>query len=91
MATNRSTAARIVLIVALTIAAFIVMSILLILLDANEGNVIINAIIEVGRFFSTPFHEMFPQSSEDRSVLINWGIGAIVYVLIGGFVIRFLR
>jgi len=91
MTSNRSTAARIILIIALTIAAFIALSILLILLDANEGNVIINAIIEVGRFFSTPFHEMFPQSSTDRSVLINWGLGAIAYVLLGGLVIRFLR
>jgi hypothetical protein len=91
MATNRSTAARVILAVALTIAAFIALSILLIVLDANEGNMIVNAIIEVGRFFSTPFHEMFPQSNEDRSVVINWGIGALIYVLVGGLVIRFLR
>lgn len=91
MATSRSTAARVIMAVALAIAFFIALAILLIALGANEGNMIVNAIIEVGRFFSTPFHAMFPQSTEVRSVVVNWGIGAIVYILIGGLVIRFVR
>ncbi len=91
MATSRSTAARVILIVALTIAAFIALAILLIVVDANEGNVLINAIVEVGRFFSTPFHEMFPQDTDEQSVVVNWGIGALIYVVIGGLVIRFLK
>lgn len=91
MAASRSTAARVILVIALAIAAFIGLAILLIAVGANENNMIVNAIVEVGRFFSTPFHAMFPQDTEVQSVVINWGIGAIVYVLIGGLVIRFLR
>lgn len=90
-ATSRSTAARIILMVAIAIAAFIALAILLIVVDANQGNVIIDSIVEVGRFFSTPFHAMFPQDNANHSVALNWGIGAVVYVIIGGLVIRFLK
>ncbi|MGH8776134.1 MAG: hypothetical protein ACRDWI_13535 [Jiangellaceae bacterium] len=88
---NRHTTATVVLAVAGIIAAFIALAIVLVLVDANEGNVIVNAIVEVGRFFSTPFHDMFPQSDAERNVLVNWGLAALAYLLVGGIVARFVR
>lgn len=73
------------------IVIFIVLSILLLLLGANEDNMIINAIVEVGNFFSTPFHGMFPQPTEDREILINWGIAALAYLAVGGLIARLAR
>lgn len=88
---TRSSVSGIVMTIAGVIAAFIVVAIILILLNANEGNMIINAVVEVGRFFSRPFHAMFPQTDGERDVLINWGIAALAYLLVGGVIARVAR
>jgi hypothetical protein len=49
---------------------------------------IVNAIVTVGDFFTTPFQGMFPQANEERDVLINWGIGLLAYLAVGGLVAR---
>lgn len=88
---SRYTTATVVLAITGIIAAFIVVAIALVLLDANQGNMIVNAIVEVGSFFSTPFHDMFPQSNEERNVLVNWGLAALAYLVVGGIIARFVR
>jgi hypothetical protein len=88
---SRYTTAAAVLAITGTIAAFIALAIVLVIVDANEGNMIVNAIVEIGRFFSTPFHEMFPQSNAERDVLVNWGLAALAYLLVGGVIARFVR
>lgn len=88
---TRSSAARVVMLIALIIAAFIALAIVLILLGANEDNMIVNAIVEVARFFSTPFDAMFPQDDRKVDVLVNWGLGALVYLLVGGVIARLVR
>ena len=88
---SRYTTATVVLVITGIIAGFIALAILLVIVDANQGNVIVNAIIEVGSFFSTPFHNMFLQSDPEMNVLINWGLAALAYLLIGGVVARFVH
>lgn len=91
MAGTRASVARVIFFVALAIAGIIALAILLILLSANEGNMIVNAIVETGRFFATPFHEMFPLDNQDHSIALNWCIGVAAYALVGGLAQRFLR
>ena len=88
---SRYTTATVVLAITGIIAAFIALAIFLVIVDANEGNMIVNAIVEVGRFFSTPFHDMFPQDNAETNVLVNWGLAALAYLLVGGIVARFVR
>ena len=85
---TRYSAATVVLVITGIIAIFIALAIVLILVDANTGNMIVNAIVTVGDFFTTPFQEMFPQPTEEREVLINWGIALLAYLAIGGLVAR---
>lgn len=88
---SRYTTATVVLVITGIIAAFIALAILLVIVDANQGNMIVNAIVEIGSFFSTPFHDMFPQRNAEMNVLVNWGLAALAYLLIGGIVARFVR
>lgn len=88
---TRYTGATVVLVITGVIAAFIALAIVLVLVDANEGNMIVNAIVEIGRFFSTPFHDMFPQQNTEMNVLVNWGLAVLAYLLVGGIIARFVR
>lgn len=87
----RTSTSAAVMTVAGLIAGVIVLAIILVLLGANERNMIINTIVEVGRFFSTPFHDMFPQPTLERELLVNWGIAAVVYAIIGAVIARVVR
>ncbi len=87
----RTSASTTVMAIAGVIAGLIALAILLVMVGANEGNMIVNAIVELGRFFSTPFHDMFPQPTTARNVLVNWGIAAVVYAIVGGLIARVVR
>lgn len=91
MTGSRTSVGRVIFIIALAIAAFIVAAIVLIALSANEDNMIVNAIVELGRFFATPFDEMFPQSNHEASIALNWGIGAAAYLFVGALFRRVLH
>ena len=88
---TRYSAATVVLVITGVIALFIALAIVLILVDANTGNMIVNAIVTVGDFFTTPFQGMFPQDTAEREVVVNWGIGLLVYLAIGGLIARIAR
>jgi hypothetical protein len=34
---------------------------------------------------------MFPQDNAETNVLVNWGLAALAYLLVGGIVARFVR
>jgi hypothetical protein len=46
---------------------------------------------DLARFLTTPFHNLFPQDNPQRDVLVNWGIAAIVYLILGALIARLLR
>jgi hypothetical protein len=73
------------------IVGFIVLSILLVLIGANQGNMIVHFIEHVGGWLTTPFHNLFIRPSKTESMVINWGIAAIVYLIIGGALARLAR
>lgn len=88
---TRYSAANAILLVAAVIAGILAVGILLVLIGANQGNALVDFILDIGRFFATPFADLFPQSDPETDVLVNWGIGAIVYLLVGALIARFAR
>jgi hypothetical protein len=88
---TRYSAATVVLVITGVIAAFIALAMVLVLTGANQDNVIVGAIVTVGDFFTTPFQGMFPQDTAEREVVVNWGIGLLVYLAIGGLIARIAR
>jgi hypothetical protein len=59
-------------------------------LGANANNGIVNAVMDAARWLVTPFKSLFSISDPKWNVAVNWGIGALVYSLIGGLITRLL-
>jgi len=73
------------------VAAIIIIGIVLVLVKANPNNQIVDFILDVGRFLTRPFHGLFPQHDPRQDILVNWGIAAIVYLIVGAFIARLAR
>jgi hypothetical protein len=88
---TRYSAATVVLVITGVIAAFVALAMILLLAGANQDNMIVNAIVTVGDFLTTPFQGMFPQGNAEREIVVNWGIGLLVYLAIGALIARIVR
>ena len=73
------------------IAGVIILGIVLVLIKANPNNQIVDFILDVGRFLTKPFHNLFPQDDPRQDILVNWGIAAIVYLIVGALLARLAR
>lgn len=82
--------ARAVRLITAFIVGVIVLGILLVLLEANRTNELVDLILDVGGFFVEPFDNIFKLDSRKANVFVNWGIGALIYALIGALIIRAL-
>lgn len=84
-------AASVVMTIALIIAGIIVAGIVLVLVGANMQNTVVDFVMDIGRFFAKPFGDLFPQDEFKRDYVINWGIAALVYLLVGAILARIIR
>ena len=73
------------------IAGIIIVGIVLVLIKANQNNDIVHFILQIGHFFAKPFEDLFPQDNPRQDILVNWGIAAIVYLLVGAIIARLAR
>ena len=83
-------AARVVQLIASAVAAVLVVGILLVLLGANQQNDLVGAVLDAGRWLAGPFENLFELDSRKAEIAVNWGIAAVVYVLIAQLVARLL-
>jgi hypothetical protein len=79
---------RLVLLAAWIVAGIIVAGILLVVLNANPANDIVNAVHDAARTLVGPFDGMFSLESSDATIAVNWGIAAVVYLILGAIVAR---
>jgi hypothetical protein len=78
--------ARLVRLAAWIVALVIVAGIVLVLLDANLGNVIVRDIHDAASFLAGPFKNVFSLKSHKANTAVNWGLAAVVYLLIGSLI-----
>ncbi len=78
--------ARIVRLVVGVIVALIVAGILLRVLNANMTNSVVKDIHDAAKFFVQPFNGIFTIKDPKVAIAVNWGIGALVYLLVGGLI-----
>jgi hypothetical protein len=83
--------ARIVSLITSIVVGLIVLAIVLILLEASRSNGIVDAFVSAGDWLSQPFQGIFSLDSHKATVAVNWGLAALVYAVIGGFIARLLR
>ena len=83
--------ARIVSLITSVVVALILIAIVLVLLEANRSNAIVDWLVGAGDTLTTPFHGIFNLDGRKATVAVNWGLAAIVYAMVGGFIARLLR
>ncbi len=88
---SRSTAASVVLAITGIIVGFIVLGIFFVLAATNRGNMLVDFVLDVATWLTTPFHNLFLRADPQEALLLNWGLAAIVYAIIGGVIARFSR
>src|SRR3954463_14009310 len=82
--------ARIVSLITSVVVGLIVLAIILVLLEASRSNAIVDWLVGAGDFLSKPFHGIFSLDGRKASVAVNWGLAALVYGFVGGFIARLL-
>jgi len=82
--------ARLVRLVAGIVAAIIVLGIVLIVLKANPTNGIVDAVHDAARWLVGPFDGMFKLDNARVAVAVNWGIAAVVYLIVGALIARLI-
>jgi hypothetical protein len=83
--------AALVMLVAVLIFLLIVAAIVLRDVDANATNGVVEAVHEGANFFAGAFTGLISFSGHPkRAITVNWGIAAIVFLLVGIFVSRLI-
>jgi hypothetical protein len=80
--------ARLIRLAAWVLAGIIVAGILLIVLSANPSNSIVSSVHDAARSLVGPFNGMFKPHDHKLAIAINWGIAALVYVIVGSLIAR---
>jgi hypothetical protein len=68
------------------VVLIIVAGILLRLLDANASNVIVHDIHAAAKTLIGPFSNVFKLRPHKTELAVNWGLAALVYLVLGSFV-----
>jgi hypothetical protein len=75
--------ARLIRTAAGVVAAVIVVGIILRLVSANPHNVVVSDIHDAGNWLVGPFHNVFSVSDAKLNLALNWGLAAVVYLVVG--------
>jgi hypothetical protein len=82
--------ARVVQLVVSIVVLIIIAGILLVVLKANPANSIVSEVHSWARWLAGPFDGMFSFHSANTAIAVNWGIAAVVYLLVGGLIARLI-
>jgi hypothetical protein len=78
--------ARLVRLITALVALVIVVAIVLRVLGANPGNVVVKDIHDVGKTLVGPFHNIFSLKNPKASIAANWGLAAVVWLIVGSVI-----
>ncbi|HET7386923.1 MAG TPA: hypothetical protein VFJ19_09710 [Nocardioidaceae bacterium] len=93
----RSRIASVIWLVAVICALFLAVGALLIALKANQDNSVVKFVLHVADILDGPFSRkngIFTFHGQDQAVknaLVNWGIAAVVYLVVGKILDRVIR
>jgi hypothetical protein len=84
------TLTRVVRLVVAIVVLLIVAGIVLVLLKANPTNTIVSDVHDAARWLAGPFDGIFSFHSARVALAVNWGLAAVVYLIVGGLIARLL-
>ena len=82
--------ARLVSIAASVVALIIVAGILLYVLGAHQSNDVVRWVHDAAKTLVGPFDHMFTVGGAKATLAVNWGIAAVVYLVIGSLIARLI-
>jgi hypothetical protein len=82
--------ARLVKAVTAVVVGAILIGILLRVLEADRDNAIVGFFDDVARWLVDPFSGIFALDSRKLEIVVNWGLAAVVYALVGGLIATLL-
>ena len=82
--------ARLVRTLAGLIALVIVAAIVLFVLGANPSNGVVSAIHDAGAWLAGPFKNLFSIHNAKLAMAVNWGLAALVYLVVGHIIASLL-
>jgi hypothetical protein len=82
--------ARFIRALAIAVAALIVIAIVLRLLSANPHNVVVSDIHDAGQWLVGPFKSVFSVKGAKLNMALNWGLAAVVYLVVGTLIASLL-
>jgi hypothetical protein len=74
---------RAISVVTAVVVLVIVAGILLVVLEANPDNDLVSLINDVADALVGPFENLFTLDERKTEVAVNWGIAAVVYLVVG--------
>ena len=90
VSSGRSTAVRVVTGIGAVLAVIEVIYILMILMGANQANAFFGFIKSLAEPLALFFPGLFPLSNPDLAVLLNYGLAAVFWLVVTGFIARLL-
>jgi hypothetical protein len=88
----RNLIASVVWLIAVLAAAVLALGALFTALDqTNQSNEIVRFVLERGHDVVGPFKDLFRLETAKNTLLVNWGIAALVYLIAGKILERFIR
>lgn len=84
------TLARIVRLATTVAVVIIVAGILIHVLGANTSNGIVSAVNDAAKWLVQPFNSVFHIQNHKTNIAVNWGLAAVIYAVVGGFIARAL-
>ena len=85
------TAAKVISVISLVVFGLMVVCIALVVAAPSLDPFPVGFAFDAGRFLAGPFDGLFPSRSVNRYVVTNWGLAAMVWLLIGQAVALLLR
>ncbi|GAA1694017.1 hypothetical protein GCM10009745_44480 [Kribbella yunnanensis] len=88
----RNLLASVIWLIAVLAAALLALGALFTALDqTNQSNEIVRWVLERGHDLVGPFKDLFRLETAKNTLLVNWGIAALVYLIAGKILERFIR
>jgi hypothetical protein len=84
-------AAKIINVVFLLIFLIIVLGIFLYVLGANQDNAVVGWIVGTAAWLAGPFRNLFLLDNNNVQVALNWGLAALVYLIVGIVLVRMVE
>jgi hypothetical protein len=78
--------ARLVRLATFIAVGIIVAAIILRVVGANGANTIVHDVHAAGRWLVQPFKDVFSVKKPKESIALNWGLAALIYLIVGSLI-----